>query len=213
MKFFNLTVAVIAIVTLSACSKTPSDSDVKKVIQNSLGNCSYFSIDSFEKTNGIAEGDSAYRVEVKYSIKMKPLDENKKDVEEAMAVLSKLETDTAAAKTRAEKYQNEEINYALAHQGDHAQYQQDHADEFLQYQKDAFLLSNANATTYQFHTYKEKFGTRLYNACPPWNRIQMDFFDPNDPKVHMAEYATDIVKSYTATIQMIKTDNGWQARR
>ena len=42
MKFLNLSVAVIAIVTLSACSKTPSDSDVKKVIQNSLGNCSYF---------------------------------------------------------------------------------------------------------------------------------------------------------------------------
>lgn len=217
MKFFNLTVAVIAIVTLSACSKTPSDSDVKKVIQKSIGDCSYFSIDSFEKTNGIADGDSAYRVEVKYSIKMKPLEENKKDTDEVVEVLKKFEADTTGVQERIEKYSRAEGDYVrerFSVQGDHyAQYRLDHPSEYAQYQKDTFLLSNVNAATYQFQGYKQKFSTRLYNVCPHQSGIEMDFFNPNDPKIRLVDYAKDVVKSYTATIQMIKTDNGWEERR
>lgn len=58
------------IALLAACSHQPSESDAKAVIKQRLGDCKYFSLDSFEKTNGISVDENDYRVEVKYAVKM-----------------------------------------------------------------------------------------------------------------------------------------------
>jgi hypothetical protein len=64
---------VISVVILTACSsKSPSESDAKEAILNQLGGCSRITLESFEKTNGIANGENQYQVAVKFSLKILP---------------------------------------------------------------------------------------------------------------------------------------------
>jgi hypothetical protein len=72
--------AAFSLIVLSACSNSPSDSEVKKAVVGGLKitNCRNFSIDNFEKVNGIAHPDGRhYQVAVKYTLKVSPLSDAK----------------------------------------------------------------------------------------------------------------------------------------
>jgi hypothetical protein len=71
-RFFPVTLLAVTTVTISACSNGPSENDTKDVIQSSLGNCEYLSLNHFEKVNGMRQGDDHYLVDVKYTVFMKP---------------------------------------------------------------------------------------------------------------------------------------------
>jgi len=132
------------ILALTACSHGPSESDAKQAIQARLGDCKYFSIDSFDKTNGIPVDDNDYQVEVKYTIKMLPVDENKAAAEASSGSLP-------------------------------------------------------------------QFAVNVVRGCPDFPRgLIGQFFDGKTP---IADYADDVTYSFTETLNMVKTDAGWQEAR
>lgn len=60
-------------VAISACSNSPSDSDVERALKNEVSNCSGLSVGDFSKINGIKINDVTHSVDVKYSISVLPL--------------------------------------------------------------------------------------------------------------------------------------------
>lgn len=225
MKLINFLVVVIAGLTISACSKAPSEGDAKQVVQNTLGGCRYLSIDSFEKVNGIADGDRGYRVEVKYSVKMTPTAENKKAAEAASVELSKLNREYKEAKPRKDKYYEARSAYTMKNYeklggvnvtiGElDSKFDADHPEEYKQYLADAEVVSIGATLINAIPLRTQRILVDSFvNECPKVNmNLLKAFFNPNintgQYAGDMGEYTKDIIKSFAGTIQMIKTDKG-----
>lgn len=78
MNIFKLLIVMVVVASISACSKAPSESDAKKVVLSMLGDCSHISLEHFEKTNGTPIGEQGYKVDIAYSVKLKPIPEIQK---------------------------------------------------------------------------------------------------------------------------------------
>ena len=79
-----------SLLLLTGCSgsSSPSSSEAKQAIQKSLGDCSIATISSFDKVNGIADGDNRYTLQVKYALEFAPLPENAKLLDDMNARLA-----------------------------------------------------------------------------------------------------------------------------
>jgi len=77
MKYGFLFVILLLTSIFSGCSFKPSDDEIKENIEALLSGCEYLSLDSFEKINGIKDGDNRYIVHIKYTLSVKPIPEVK----------------------------------------------------------------------------------------------------------------------------------------
>ncbi|RQO76150.1 hypothetical protein DBR44_05540 [Aquitalea sp. FJL05] len=82
------TMASLLLLTACSGSSSPSSSEAKQAIQKSLGDCSIATISSFDKVNGIADGDNRYTLQVKYALEFAPLPENAKLLDDMNAQLT-----------------------------------------------------------------------------------------------------------------------------
>lgn len=112
-----------AVVSVSACSKYPSDSEIKKAaIGEYEGACKLLTIEDYQKVNGVAgNNDNSYQEIVKFTVKVAPIPgaqgvldnfkiKNEKDHEVLSAVLEKIKSlhasgseGTAAERDEAER--------------------------------------------------------------------------------------------------------------
>lgn len=80
---------VATVLAVSACSKGPSEGEIKEAMENALGirNCKFVSLANFKKVNGIAQGEQYYDVAVSYTVEavpeLKTLIELEKQLEQA----------------------------------------------------------------------------------------------------------------------------------
>lgn len=99
MAFNKLLLASVFIVTLSACSNSsPSKSEIKAAIKSQLPDCSYVSIENFEKVNGRKIDEQTYVVDVKYSVVITPSRDSKSIESEYENTMPKLRENLQIAK-------------------------------------------------------------------------------------------------------------------
>jgi hypothetical protein len=190
-------------VSLAACGHSaPSESDAKAAIQSKLQGCPYLSLESFKKTNGIPGDDpNSYRVDVAYTLKFKPTD----DEQESMKRWGKLMKQQAALNREEEQDLNavsskypsgtDEAAAAIKDVDDRYQGRQHELKQQLSETLDARNFLNS-----------------LPNKCPNLPRsFWMSFFESDQDYKDMVR--SGVEKSYTNTISMVKTENGWQEDR
>jgi hypothetical protein len=200
------------ITALAACSHSPSESDAKAVIKSRLENCDYLSLDSFDRVNGIAQGDQYYNVAVAYSISLSKPDSDIRDRFKEQAKLT----------NRIAELQKESADSMKASQEQFHEYEQAHPDD-----TDASVHFDAEDSG---KTLRDKnrdeineLSTQLAqdNAAATWlNRLRSSCPRAADSWLYTIKQVPmqalldgDGKMNFTETIAMIKTDNGWQAAR
>jgi hypothetical protein len=199
----RLALCVSMLTILAACGHSaPSESDARAVIQSQLDGCPYLSLADFKKTNGIPGDDSSsYRVDVAYTLKFKPSD----DEQDSMKQWAKL----MKQQTALNQEEQQDLNAAsakypsgtdesLAAMKEVEDKYRDRLDDLKQQ-----LSQTLDARS---------FLNSLPEKCPNLPRsFWMNFFASDQDYKDMVRGGVE--KSYTGTISMIKTDNGWQAAR
>lgn len=211
MKHLKLSVAAGVILVLSACSNTPSESAAKKAIQETLGDCGYLSVSQFEKKNGIPDGDNQYRVEVAYSIEMTPIKQTVEDLGKILPAMEEARKTIEAWKPRQLEFDKLMSSYNDEKTGSFQslkRLQEAQPQVYEKFNAEFMEAERARQIFYNAPNLRQTFLTRLGNECPKSVRVAMDFFDDSIP---VENFAKNITRTYTGTIQMIKTDNGWEA--
>lgn len=201
-------------VALSGCSKGPSEADAKAVIQTSLGNCEYLSIEHFEKVNGTPQGDNHYLVDIKYSVKLKPTPDIKAYASEKYAQeVSSLKQQLAHAHQIENTWKSDEQAWIQANPGSNsAAYEIAHKEGWDEYQKVMpLLLSGDQQLSNAPLTAKAAMGRAMKQSCPNTAAsVLNNLFTGTEP---VEQYALGVEQSFTGKIAMVKTDNGWQSDR
>ncbi len=108
-KYIKICTLIISIITLTACSNSPSDSEVKKAFSDyyvNVASCKYMSIDKFEKINGIkGDDDRHYQISAALTVKLDELPDPegfKKTLDEYEAKLVQIPIDMDTLKKEAD---------------------------------------------------------------------------------------------------------------
>ncbi|MCW0080578.1 hypothetical protein [Burkholderia pseudomallei] len=200
------------IVALSACSNSPSESDARKIVENTLAECKYFKLRDFQKVNGIpGETGNDYRVDVKYTIRLSPDNDVKANARQWKDQYDKYQSLKADADQKAKQFYDEQQAYIDANPSDPLARQ-----TFEQQHQDAFqTMSNAKIEEGNFAALLNNttpglfFRRTIVQVCPGIDlRLLSNFFNGKD-----TDYSDDVDVEFTQTISMMKTDNGWRADR
>ena len=194
--------AAFSLIVLSACSNSPSDGDVKKAVIEGLeiNNCRNFSIDSFEKVNGMAGSDSRrYRVAVKYTLKIAPLP-NAQAVNDQLA--AEHEKQDLLLQQAQQKYSEFQDARKIQPQEDVAKNAilDIRLDEEVQKAKTTIKLRGLSDGETLFDRYSE--------GCATKSGFMLGFIS----KMYATDkgwIASGVAKEITDTIDLVKTDNGW----
>jgi hypothetical protein len=218
--FARLVLVTCVAATLTACGhSTPSESDAKSVLKQRLADCKYFSIESFDKTNGIPLDDNNYRVEVKYTVSLKPgseLSDRLKEDAKLFQQYQLIKADYSARKDELTKAFNTTM---AAHNGDSGFDDAAANDQYRQsLQTDPQLVKDMNDVKDIAAKIGPVSGSGIFQKaiaqeCPNLhvsNGFMLTFFGPN---VTLDQMADGMSAGFTETIPMEKTDNGWQATR
>lgn len=202
------------ITTLTACSHSPSESDAKAVIKERLAGCNYLSLDSFDRVNGIAQGDSYYRVDVKYTLDIARPDE---DLRDRFAEQAKMTDEIVSLTAKLNASRKRSMDAAAEFRKAHAD--EDFATVEAQFneqdpglkERDAMLQRQRELQeTVQQNNAGVQFLQRIKSTC----RGIEDAWMTTAYQVPMdAMLAGDGKMNFTESIAMVKTDNGWQASR
>lgn len=214
----GLCIAMIAI--LAACSHSaPSESDAKAVIKQRLADCKYFTIDSFDKTNGTPIDDNDYNVDVKYTVSLKPggdLSDRLKENAKLFQQYQLIKADYSARKDELTKAFNATMT---AHNGDPSFNDAAANDDYRRsLETDPQLVKDLNdvkdiAAKIGPVGGSVMFQRAIAQECPNLhvsNGFLLTFFAPN---VTLDQMADGMSAEFTEAIPMMRTDNGWQATR
>jgi len=195
MKLARLVLCACTTAVLAACgNSTPSTSDAKAALKSRIADCSYLTLKDVSKTNGIpGDGPSTYRLEVSYSMKLEPTDEQKESL--------KHWTDDAQQAVKLNEEYMQALKADSVAQKDSSQDTVDYATKRSDVQSDMKkYLSIPN------------FFNKVANDCPNVpSQFVHSFYDAKGP---LSDYTDDgITSTFTETISMVKTDNGWQEAR
>jgi len=229
MKTVNLAIVMVTVAILSACSKSPSESDAKTAIKNRFGDCAYVSIEDFKKVNGTKVSEQEYLVDVTYKVDKTPMPESKKIGEEYFAKSAEINSKIPTVQNSIQKLNSEfepeynSIKNQLSNSTDQAQRQ------LLQAQLDKItksysveydsLNSQLTALRNDLDTLKQNIlkesGAMAINfskACPMYgsaaNQLSSGFVH-TDRYFAGESYSKEIINNFKETLQMVKTDNGW----
>ena len=191
----HLVVPTALTVLLAACGNSaPSESNAKQAVQAQLGDCKYVEMSDFSRVNGTqGSDDHHYQVEVQYNLTLEA-DSDQKDKLEDWVKKTSERQDLLAQETQIRK------NYS-DNGGNAADDQTLKEDE----QKQAALYQGL-VTGYGPRTFRVEFD----QACPNF---------PGDPardlftKVDGPGFSGKNTLQFHYTVDMVKTDNGWQLDR
>jgi hypothetical protein len=195
-----------------ACSHSPSDGEAKDAVKARYAGCSYLSLKSFDKTNGIPIDDNDYRVDVKYTLRMSP-DGDMKDYAKAYAEQAekyqamKTDADKKRDVYLAEKRAYVEANAANDVDADRT-FESQHKAEYEEYTNAELEVGNLGGRL-TFNTPAQFFQQRIMQSCP---NVRFAIL-PNFFKGKVEDLTDDVDVDFTETLAMIKTDNGWQVAR
>ncbi|WP_144159682.1 hypothetical protein [Paraburkholderia sp. BCC1885] len=199
----HLALAAVMAILLSACgNSTPSESNAKAVIQSQLDGCPYLSLEDFKKSNGIPGDDpNSYRVDVAYTLRFKPSDDERDSMKQwgtlmkQQAALNQQEEQDLNAASAKYTSGTDESAAAMKEVEDRYKDRQDDLKQQLSQTLDARSFLNS-----------------LPDKCSDLPRsFWMNFFANDQDIKDMVRGGVE--KSYTDTISMTRTDNGWQAAR
>lgn len=221
MKISHLTLLVSAGLALSACSNAPSESDAKRTVQNIIGDCRYFSLENFEKVNGVAQGERNHLISIKYSVKVKTFPDSKKIAEDILTKLNEIDKKMEEVVTEKNKNYAEykALDDRLNNEKDRAKW------AILSDEKTKFTYEKFNPSVAAFgklSTEKTALSreliqpliTKFKNECPSVNGVIFegiygDAYPERIPPQFAKGFLTDFGKEFTQTILMTKTDKGW----
>jgi hypothetical protein len=207
----------VASAILAGCSSSPSDGDVKQVVEGMLGGCRYLSLEKFKKVNGTPAGEGRYAVDVAFTVKVAPVPGAKEIVEKGKA-------DSAAINERLTAARNAKAQ-ADATDGDNAA------------KTDKARQSNDSALVTALITEQIKFedGTKQLareidllerqkraidsaTQSPISSKINQDCSNVHDTiRVYepydLDQYTKTFTKDFAGTLPLVKTDNGWRTAR
>ncbi|WP_144160657.1 hypothetical protein [Paraburkholderia sp. BCC1885] len=199
----HFALASVLAILLSACgNSTPSESNAKAVIQSQLDGCPYLSLEDFKRTNGIPGDDpNSYRVDVAYTLRFKPSDDERDSMKQwgtlmkQQAALNQQEEQDLNAASAKYTSGTDESAAAIKEVEDKYKDRQDDLKQQLSQTLDARSFLNS-----------------LPDKCSNLPRsFWMNFFASDQDIKDMVRGGVE--KSYTDTISMARTDNGWQAAR
>jgi len=97
---------------------SPQSSDAKAAVEARLGDCKYFKVSSFEKTNGIPIGNTDYQVEVKYTVSLTPGSDMSDRLKEDVKLFQQYQLIKADYSARKEELTKAFNTTMAAHNGD-----------------------------------------------------------------------------------------------
>ncbi|MCJ0765365.1 hypothetical protein [Variovorax terrae] len=212
--FLRSVLAAAVAVGLAGCgaSGKPSESDAKQQIKRGFENCDVISVGSFEKTNGVAQRDGSYTLYVKFTLKGAALKKNKKLVEQYSARLEELKPLNQAFNDRLQALMDDRDALSRAH----ASFER---WELANQKVEKYLNENGKVLEElrqheQFFSgtgpLRQTFNANLEEAC----RVQdfpTSFFNRLFNSVYQEThgFTEKGESSFTATLNMVRTDNGW----
>ncbi|WP_144106810.1 hypothetical protein [Paraburkholderia sp. BCC1886] len=206
----KLAAAVGIAFSLSAChSDKPSDSEAKAAFEQAIGDCQYIKLDSFEKVNGVPEGDNGYSVSVKYVLKLQEPDSQFTDkMKEQASLLEDFEPLKQQAAELDNKVLQEENEYTSTHPDDHRELKDMMADNPDVQQSNALnaKVHDMGIKLYQLNNEgTAQWQNTVAGACRSMGSVGM-----RDVVYQSVSQLLDGTKAeMTATINMVNTDNGW----
>lgn len=201
------------IALLAACSHQPSESDAKAVIKQRLGDCKYFSLDKFSKTNGIPVDQNNYKVEVKYTLMLSAEDSGVKD---QLKDLAKLAHQYADVKADFDKSNHDSAvisnEYIAAHPDDHdASIHFNEVDPGIKKREAEILQMQELEGRINQNTSGRVFRQKIISECPG---VGADMYGPFFSNQNSIDALADESKlEFTETLPMSRTDAGWQEAR
>ncbi|HDR9240044.1 hypothetical protein [Burkholderia vietnamiensis] len=180
---------------LAACGNSaPGESDAKQAVQAQLGDCKYVEMSDFNRVNGTqGSDDHHYQVEVQYNLTLEA-DGDQKD---------KLEDWAKKTSERQDLLKQEiQIRKDDADSGKSAADDSDLKDDE---QKQAAIYQEL-ITSYGPRTFRSEFD----QACPNFpGDAARDLFT----KVDAPGFSGKNTLQFHYTLDMVRTDNGWQLDR
>ena len=200
-------IAAISIV-LSACSNSPTDSDVKNAIVNELGisNCKRFEVDNFKKLNGIAGNDGrTYEVDISYSLRIQPLP----DVNAIIKSLEKKHADEdLALQSAINKFSETEKKY-----GGFVPPSSEAGAIQKYFQQETDVNSLKSKVTQRDGIDNSIVADKYLKDCPTINeRLGASLYDYDLYHEKKDWFIRGVNKNISQTVRLIKSDNGWVVR-
>ncbi|MGG2042839.1 hypothetical protein [Burkholderia gladioli] len=203
--------------SLTACGHgSPSETDAKAAIEARLGNCKYFKVSSFEKTNGVSVGDNDYNVDIKYTVSLLPDHELKARLVEDKDLFEKANLIKADYNARLSALQKEHDTIMAERDGKDPTF--DAVAEDARFENlrasDPVLVKDMNdvkgiAAKIGPVSAMGLFERAVAQQCPNMhvrNDFLLTYFNPGTSIDQLIDGTN---AEFTETMPMQKTDNGW----
>ena len=193
------------ILLLTACSKGPTESEAKKIIQSVVDTCPYVTIEKFDKTNAVAVGDgnNYYDVVITYTVKTKVDPEAAKYAEED----AKINAQNIKIKPDLEKQLAEITALRKVHNDEFQQIVNNNHGPDRENQ-----IKENNARGIELETTYSKIDYQLRQMGH-----DVGHHPPTDALLKCAvisvlvgtDFSEEVTKEFSETIRMVKSDKGW----
>ncbi|MEK6289838.1 MAG: hypothetical protein V4793_00385 [Paraburkholderia tropica] len=193
----HLVVPTLLTLLLAACGNSaPSESAAKQAVQAQLGDCKYVDMSDFNRVNGAQGGDDRhYQVEVQYNLTLEA-DSSQKDKLEDWVKKTSERQDLIKEQMEILKSYQDQGNGSSAYND--ATWKDDDQKQKALYQE---LITGYGPRT---------FGTEFDRACPNFpGSVARDLFT----KVDGPGFSGKNTLQFHYSVDMAKTDNGWQLDR
>jgi hypothetical protein len=215
MRMHMVAAAALGAALSAGCSSSPSDGDVKKVVEGMIAGCPYFSLDKYKKLNGVEAGEGRYAVDVVFTVKVAPVPGAKDLVEKSKADATAVNERLAAflkAKAQANATENayDDRIVAATRAGDRA------LEASLLTEKIQFVnsLKQMDRDIDYLQRLQREVNQRVVGPihskfsqdCPNVHDM-IRVYEPED----LEQYTKTFTKDFAGTLPLVKTDNGWRA--
>ncbi|WP_288841904.1 hypothetical protein [uncultured Deefgea sp.] len=204
-------VFIVGILLTGCSSNSPSEQEAKAALIQTIGACQYIEIQSFTKLNGIPDGEGRYRVDTKYTLNFKPSDLYSQSKQPIDSNVERLDVEAKKVQAIVDAYDKAKELYDS--EGHEQRYAEIYPDELIKVSAAEQVISDADkAMRSRDADLLRQMQSTIINACPTLNRsVLVDFIGkvPNSWDI----YLSNVSLEYNWTINMMKTDNGWQLAR
>ena len=209
-----ITMMLVGGLFLSGCTSKPSTSDVEKIIEASIADCSLVEVKSVTKVNGIFNDDRNYTMAVTYSLKVNPEPTIAKTKKERQQKALELSESLKQAKTKFDQaYTAFELMHSDNQTVNSSAEFQDAESNYKQLQKQYFdaatALKQFEAEPYQAFA-KECYANPALNDTVLMASESVRAVITDEEPFIKGFVMKDIPGEFT----FVRTDNGWmQANR
>jgi predicted nucleic acid-binding Zn-ribbon protein len=210
----NFQIYAATLLALAGCSSSsPSDGDVKEVVQSMLGGCPNFSLEKFKKVNGVAAGEGRYAEEVVFTVKVAPVPGAKELLEKARADSAAFNERLAAAmnaRNQAEATDREyDTRIEQARQSKNGALESSLTTEKMNFRAQKIkLVDEADMLSMQRRRIDSETSPvleKFLRDCPNVHPM-IQVYESNNPD----QFTTTFTKDFAGTLPLVKTDNGWR---